>query len=440
MMMMHKRIEKLVLTFLTSLLIFSLVNVNVGVVNASDACGNIDLFTQREEPYSGRGLNAESDAFTFGEEVEIYALVTYNNDPLANFPVAFDISGPKNPVENITFPRSAFTNNEGIATVSFRIPTSYETASGEWVVAGNVKIGSSIYQDLLSFKVGWIIEIVSIRTLNAEGLEQEKFALKGSLQAELTVRNIAMTEKIATIALSIHDNSNAPVNSTELVNLPFQHGENLIHTLLGIHESARLGQATLYVCAYTAPVSLGGVPYCPEVSKSFTIVKRDVAIFNVKSSPLVASKGDIVYIDVTVGNKGSEFESFNVSIYFNVTFTGMMAVLNLNPYSNTTVRFAWNTSNAIEGSYLVSAIATTVPDEFDILDNTFYDDVIKLKPIAAPTGWFFPDWFYWLLLLLLIIIIILLILWFYFRRKRKKVYASFHSGWSAWYYRYNVTN
>lgn len=434
---MYRKFGKFALTFLIGLsLIFGLFSIPMRSVCADAAYGNIDLFTQNE-PYSGKGSNMQSDAFTFGDEVKVYALVTYNDEPRENFPVAFFVSGPRNAVENISFSRSAFTDKNGIATISFRIPLSYEAAYGEWNVTGNVKIGGLTYHDSVFFKVGWIVEIISVKTLNMSGLEQEKFALKSSLQAELTLRNIALTNKRITITLAIHDSSETPINSTELDDW-IQPGEKIIKALLGIPENAHLGQARLYACVYDAPVSLGGVAYCPEVSKSFIIIKRDVAIFNVISSPLSVYAGEVVYIDVSVRNKGSEFESFNVSIYFNETFTGMIAVLNLDPYSNTTLRFTWNTSNAIEGSYLVSAIAASVPDEFDISDNTFYDGIIKVKPMAMPTGWFFPEWFNWLLLLLLILIIILLILWFYLRKKKQKASASFHSGWTAWYYKYNI--
>jgi hypothetical protein len=55
---------------------------------------------------------------------------------------------------------------------------------------------------------------------------------------------------------------------------------------------------------------------------------------------------------------------------------------------------------------------------------------------VTPWAWFLPEWFYWLLLLLLLLLIILLLI-LYYRRRRKEA-GEFHSGWTAWYYRYNL--
>jgi membrane protein implicated in regulation of membrane protease activity len=57
------------------------------------------------------------------------------------------------------------------------------------------------------------------------------------------------------------------------------------------------------------------------------------------------------------------------------------------------------------------------------------------SPVAA--GWFVPDWFWWLLLLLVLIFLLLLIL-LYLRRRRKKTEEAFRSGWTAWYYCYDL--
>jgi len=435
---MNAELKKLVVTLTMTTLLLGLALAGVKSANSNGVGGKVDLFTQKE-PYDGKGPNMPSDAFGPREEVQIYALATYNEEPVGNVPVAFEIWGPKNPIENITFQRGAFTNKTGIAMTSFRMPDSNETAFGEWTVIGNARICDLTFQDSVTFNVGWIVEIVSIKTMNESGVEQEKFTIESYVITELTLRNIAMTEKKATITLAIYDNLNTPVNSTELSNLTLQPNVTLVHAPLRIPENANLGQATVYACAYTTSVEFGGVPYCPEVYKHFLIINRDVAVLSVQSSPLVVYKGEIVYIDVTAGNKGTEFESFNVSIYFNGTFTGMMAVLNLQPSSNTTVRFSWNTSHVMEGSYLVSASAAQVPGEISVSDNTLNDSTVEVRPpITAPVGWFIPEWFYWLLLPLLILTIILLITWLYRRKRRKKAEASFRSGWTAWYYRYDL--
>lgn len=91
-MTMKAKLKKLV-AMLTIIIIFlSFTRANMKIAFSSDTGGKIDLFTQKE-PSSGKGPNMPSDAFNLGEEVKIYALVTYNDYPVRSL-VAFGISEP----------------------------------------------------------------------------------------------------------------------------------------------------------------------------------------------------------------------------------------------------------------------------------------------------------------------------------------------------------
>lgn len=545
---MDAKLKKLVVIltiidiFLTSALI------SMKTVFSYTSGGKIDLFTQNE-PYSGKGFNVPSDAFSFGELVEIYALVTYHDSPVEGLLVAFEIVGPKNPIENITFYRTAFTNEIGIAMISFRISHINEIAFGEWTVIGNTKIGDLKFVDSVSFKVDWVVKIVSIKTTDENYMYQEKFTRGSYMGIELGLRNIAMTTKKITLAATIYDHLDVFLNSTEINDLELQPNGVLIyaHCFLYIPTSAYVGEATACASAYMTSVSLGGVPCCPEVSKRFLITNRDVAVLSVHPSPTKVYIGETINIDVVVKNKGWEIESFNVSAYYNETSIGVSLISDLQPRSNETLRFIWNTSVVLEGIYRISVHAEPVPGEIntadnvlingfvevtapvhdiavlsvtpssnvvhigetldidviiknegnyiesfdvvlyysdsnvigklsvdslmpnhtkklvfhwdlsdisegnytlsalaepvigeeDIEDNHLEDGVVEIR--AAPKGWFVPDWFYWFLLPLLILLIIVLILWLY-RRRRKKAEEAFYSGWTAWYYCYDLKN
>ena len=261
---MDTKLKKLAVTFAIMAVLLSCTSANMKIAFSNDTGGKIDLFTQKE-PYSGKGPNMPSDAFGPGEEVQIYALVTYNEEPVQNLPVAFEILGPKDHVDY----RTVFTNEKGIATISFRISHLNDTTFGEWTVIGNTKIGDLTFQDLVMFRVGWIVEIVSIET------NQEKFTRGSYVGIELVLRNIAMTEKKITVAGAIYDCLNIPLNSTEIEDFELQPDDEVpVYCFLYIPKSARVGEAIARACVYTAPVSLGGVPYCPEVSKRFLIEVR----------------------------------------------------------------------------------------------------------------------------------------------------------------------
>lgn len=111
-----------------------------------------------------------------------------------------------------------------------------------------------------------------------------------------------MTEKKATLTATIYDLLNVPMSSNEIVsyNLPPNGTILYLTCFLSIPDWASIGDAIVSACAYTAPASLGGVPYSPEVSRHFLIVYRDVAVLSVEISPTVVYKGEPVNIDVTV--------------------------------------------------------------------------------------------------------------------------------------------
>lgn len=379
---MNARLAKLVATLAITAILLGLIRVFVPTALSNSAGGQIDVFTQRE-PYNGKGLNVSSDAFGPGEDVQVFALVTYNEYPVGGVLVAFNILGPRNQIETITINRVAQTNETGIAVVSFRISTLNDTTFGLWTIDGSVKIGDSLFQDLMTFKVGWIVNIISLKTINERHIDQEKFPRGGYVGIEIGLRNIAMIEKTATLTVTISDCLNIAVNS-DMRDLVLQPNETTeFYFLMQLSKNAHIGLATIYANAYTDPPSLSGTPYCPEFSGDFSIVSRDIAISKVQPFPSIVYMGESVYIDVSVENRGSEAESFNVSIKYNETLINIETVSDLQPLSNTTLGFIWNTSAVMKGLYLISA-AALVPDDENPENNLFIDGYVEVKAIPPP--------------------------------------------------------
>jgi hypothetical protein len=97
---------------------------------------------------------------------------------------------------------------------------------------------------------------------------------------------------------------------------------------------------------------------------------HDVAVTAVNVSPLTVLPGDIVYINVTVQNKGGYAEIFNVTVYANSAVVGVQAV-SLDATVSAILHFSWNTSGLGKGDYTISASASVVPGEANIADNSF---------------------------------------------------------------------
>jgi hypothetical protein len=114
------------------------------------------------------------------------------------------------------------------------------------------------------------------------------------------------------------------------------------------------------------------------------ITNHNIATTNVKPLKTVVGQGFPAQINVTVANKGSFTETFNITLCANKTAIETREVT-LASGSFTTVTFTWNTSNFAKGNYTISANATTLPDETATSDNTFTDSWLLIT-IAGDTN------------------------------------------------------
>jgi hypothetical protein len=120
------------LFLLLSQLPFSQLKISFGL--AANGVWTIDLYSQKE-PHSGKGPNQPSDAFAPLEQVFLRALVSYDGEPVPGILVGFEVFGPMNPIQNISFFRTVETASSGIANISFRIPSAYAYGSSSvWLL------------------------------------------------------------------------------------------------------------------------------------------------------------------------------------------------------------------------------------------------------------------------------------------------------------------
>jgi hypothetical protein len=480
-------LRKLAITLAIAVLILNLASINLRTAFSNEADGQIDLFTQKE-PFSGKGPNMFSDAFSFGEDVQINAFTTYNKEPVSNILVGFEIIGPKNSFENFTSYRSALTNENGVATINFRTPYLTEAALGIWTIFGSAKICDLVVNDSVLFKVGWIVEIVSIRTINWNHISQEEFSRGSCMGVELGLKSISMTSKTASLTIAAYDLLNNPINSTELNNFIVPPNETIAYAYLFLYlsKTAHIGIATVYANAYTAPVALNGHRYCPEVSKQFSIIPH-LYFLTVRTAPsgITTILGEGLYEEYTNVNLtaqtsltidiGTEYtfsywdvdgipqgmgnNSITVLMDDNHTATAHYTLVIM--YTLTIITTTGGRTDPPPGTYNYpagfSVQVTATPDAEYILSywelnginvgstvsyTVTMDGNKTLRAVFShvPAGWFIPEWFYWPLLPLLILAIILLIILFYYMRRKKKVEAAFYSGWTAWYYGYDLRN
>ena len=105
---------------------------------------------------------------------------------------------------------------------------------------------------------------------------------------------------------------------------------------------------------------------------------HDIAVTDVKVSKSRVNAGEIVYIDVTVLNKGVATETFNVETYYGQNMIEKKPVSNLAPSASFSLQFSWDTSNVPGGVYTVKAVAVDVVGELYSPDNTKVDGTVEV--------------------------------------------------------------
>jgi hypothetical protein len=399
---------------------------------AADSSGRaIDVYTNKE-PFSGQGPDQESDAFEPQEEVILYALVTYNGDPVPGKIVAYNIQGPVNSVENLTLSLSAVTNDAGVASVSFVMPwpdpRPQVTIFGTWVVAASVDIAGVIVTDVLSFRVGWLVELLYVRTADLSNVLKSTFSKGERMGFRLGVENIALTEKTATFVVTASDELNFSFGVLKLENQVVPPGavEYFLRDLF-VPTTAFVGKGSAVANALKPPDGIASVAWCPSVNTTFSIgsqvVVHDVAVVQVTPSVSEALPGQTVNVTVVVKNLGDVSERFNASAYANAMPVGTIGVEGLAAGAEAALVFSWFTNEVPLGDYRIKGIAEPVPGETNVDNNVLVDGTVKITSvIPSPPVSCNP-----LLLALLFILIVLIgallvaaLLVFLFCRRRRK--------------------
>jgi KaiC/GvpD/RAD55 family RecA-like ATPase/PKD repeat protein len=148
-------------------------------------------------------------------------------------------------------------------------------------------------------------------------------------------------------------------------------------TLNHIYQSSGSYQATLTVFDDNG--------YSNSFSKILTVGVHNVAILSVSSSATEVRAGQQVNVTVVVKNKGTIYETFNVTIYYNNTILKTLSVADLAPSAEITLTFNWNTNGLIEGAiYTIRAETSQILGEMEPADNNLTGSSVKISQISLP--------------------------------------------------------
>ena len=140
------------------------------------------------------------------------------------------------------------------------------------------------------------------------------------------------------------------------------------------------GNSTLHLYDTTLLDSAQNPLISMTIDGFFTNLKtHNIAVTSVTAFPSLvkAGSGDPIYINVTVENKGAYAETFNVTIYYDEEEIDKETDISLESGANITLMFTWDTAGVEMGVYSIKAVASVVPEEEHVGDNTrIYERVI----------------------------------------------------------------
>ena len=127
-----------------------------------------------------------------------------------------------------------------------------------------------------------------------------------------------------------------------------------------------------------------------EIKRELPIIVHDIAIVDVNISNDSVYIGDSIHVNVTVANKGTQAETFNVRTCYDSSLIETLEVSHLASSAQVTLVFLWNTSSVREGFYGINAYAPLSGD-INYLDNSYIDGVVHVKAKPPPPPSLFHD-------------------------------------------------
>jgi hypothetical protein len=240
---------------------------------------NNGLWVTPPAPYGGQGPNNPSDMFEPQAEVDLQALVVYNEDPVQQKLVSFEIHSPH---DDYIIYRENYTDVNGIAWIKFRIPWPCDDPVGkifgEWKAIATVEVAKQIVNDTMPFKVWWPVEIVSVTAKDTTYVKYKPSP--ETMEFVVEFRTLRMQPISVLLTVDVYDELGFHIGSDKFVttvgwdSYTYCQFINYTHTFaIPMPTNAVVGVATVYADAYTDFPWLGGVPYCPEASNTFYILK-----------------------------------------------------------------------------------------------------------------------------------------------------------------------
>jgi hypothetical protein len=117
-----------------------------------------------------------------------------------------------------------------------------------------------------------VISVKNASCTDDSGVPVSNVTLGTMASFTVFIENKGAQAKNYTLFVNVYDNSNSPIGHSALATEIQPNTINFWIAQIEIPTWANTGNGTVFASAYTALPDLNGVPYCPEVSSTFTIL------------------------------------------------------------------------------------------------------------------------------------------------------------------------
>jgi hypothetical protein len=278
---------------------FTLTNTAVATITQHAVSAAIlDIFTSPQRfdnvitTQTGKGLYAACDAIEPDENITLYGNVTWNGQGRANVLVTWEViyeweelyelpngTAVLTPINATIAILTANTNESGIASVPFRMPTPYPTDEtypnfplGKWLVIGKCEFQSIECMDTMRFDCGYMVNMPWMMTVNPLNptMPVTSFQICDTIGIFIVYKNIGYMPVSLTIAATVYDVCEVPIGyATTTITAA---GGTYCHpavnyVLLTVHvpQWAYISPPTgnVYVSCLTALPRNCGIAFCP---------------------------------------------------------------------------------------------------------------------------------------------------------------------------------
>jgi PKD repeat protein len=110
------------------------------------------------------------------------------------------------------------------------------------------------------------------------------------------------------------------------------------------------------------------------------VIIRDGAVTGVSLPKIKVKIGEIIMINVTVLNNGTEIETFNITLLYNDTIIETKTVTDVTSGAKKTISFNWNTKDIEEGIYIIKAVTESLNGERNVNNNELTAQIMIVGP------------------------------------------------------------